>query len=248
MANPDNPKPTRTFFDWRFRLLAAVAAVICVALGLIYREALGLHLTAFFRFVTDKEQVADFVRSFGIFAPLAFVAFQFLQVIFAPVPGEATGFIGGYIFGASKGFLLSTIGLTLGSLTNFLIGRYLGNHVIRRLIPENTLRRFDAFLRHQGVIIVFFLFVLPGFPKDYFCLFLGLSKLPVKLFMLISTVGRMPGTLMLSLQGALLFDRNYGWLTVLVVACLLLVVPAYRYREALYRWIEKFNHKPDEAP
>jgi uncharacterized membrane protein YdjX (TVP38/TMEM64 family) len=248
MDSSDNGKPSREFFNWRHWLLAAALAVILLVLGFVYREALGAHLKAIYRFVTDKEQVAGMIRSFGIFAPLAFIAFQFLQVIFAPVPGEATGFIGGYIFGAGKGFLFSTIGLTLGSLANFLIGRYLGNHFIRRLVPESTLRRFDTFLRHQGVILVFFLFVLPGFPKDYLCLFLGLGNLSIKLFMLISTLGRMPGTLMLSLQGALLFERNYLWLTVLVIVCLILVIPAYRYRETLYRWVEKFNHKPDKTP
>lgn len=248
MDSSGNGKSTRGFFNRRCWLLVAAAAVILLVLGFIYREALGAHLKAMTRLVTDKEQVAGMIRSFGIFAPLAFIAFQFLQVIFAPVPGEATGFIGGYIFGAGKGFLFSTIGLTLGSLANFLIGRYLGNHFIRRLIPENTLRRFDTFLRQQGVIIVFSLFVLPGFPKDYLCLFLGLGNLSVKLFLLISTIGRMPGTLMLSLQGALLFEQNYLWLTVLVIVCLILVIPAYRYRETLYRWVEKFNHKPDKAP
>jgi uncharacterized membrane protein YdjX (TVP38/TMEM64 family) len=239
MDSIDNGKSSRKFFNWRFWLLAAAAVVILLVLGFFFRETLGTHLKAIYRFVTDKERVAGMIRSFGIFAPLAFIAFQFLQVIFAPVPGEATGFIGGYIFGVGKGFLFSTIGLTLGSLANFLIGRYLGNHFIRRLVPEKTLKRFDTFLRHQGVIIVFSLFVLPGFPKDYLCLFLGLGNLSIKLFMLISTVGRMPGTMMLSLQGALLFERNYLWLTVLVIICLILVIPAYRYRETLYRWIEK---------
>jgi uncharacterized membrane protein YdjX (TVP38/TMEM64 family) len=239
MDSIDNGKSSRKFFNRRFWLLAAAAVVILLVLGFFFRETLGTHLKAIYRFVTDKERVAGMIRSFGIFAPLAFIAFQFLQVIFAPVPGEATGFIGGYIFGAGKGFLFSTIGLTLGSLANFLIGRYLGNHFIRRLVPEKTLKRFDTFLRHQGVIIVFSLFVLPGFPKDYLCLFLGLGNLSIKLFMLISTVGRMPGTMMLSLQGALLFERNYLWLTVLVIICLILVIPAYRYRETLYRWIEK---------
>ncbi len=239
MDSIDNGKSSRKFFNRRFWLLAAAAVVILLVLGFFFRETLGTHLKAIYRFVTDKERVAGMIRSFGIFAPLAFIAFQFLQVIFAPVPGEATGFIGGYIFGAGKGFLFSTIGLTLGSLANFLIGRYLGDHFIRRLVPEKTLKRFDTFLRHQGVIIVFSLFVLPGFPKDYLCLFLGIGNLSIKLFMLISTVGRMPGTMMLSLQGALLFERNYLWLTVLVIICLILVIPAYRYRETLYRWIEK---------
>ncbi|MFZ0612486.1 MAG: TVP38/TMEM64 family protein [Desulfobacterales bacterium] len=241
MADSDNRKPAPGLFDRRYWYIAAAVLIILLVAGFVYREALGALLTTAYRFLADKERVAAAIQSFGVFAPLVFIAFQFLQVVFAPVPGEASGFIGGYIFGAGKGFLFSTIGLTLGSLANFLIGRYLGQHVIRRFVPENTLMRFDRFLRHQGVIIVFFLFVLPGFPKDYLCLFLGIGSLSTRLFVLISTIGRMPGTLMLSLQGALLFERHYLWLAVLVIVCLVLLVPAYRYREALYRWIEKFD-------
>ncbi|MFZ0240577.1 MAG: TVP38/TMEM64 family protein [Desulfobacterales bacterium] len=246
---PDNRQPSRGLFDLdrHYWFIAAAVLALILVLGFVYREALGALWRAAYQFLADKERVAAAIQSFGVFAPLVFIAFQFLQVIFAPIPGEATGFIGGYIFGAGKGFLFSTIGLTLGSLANFLIGRYLGRHVIRRFIPEKTLARFNRFLRHQGVIIVFFLFVLPGFPKDYLCLFLGIGNLSTKLFALISTIGRMPGTLILSLQGALLFERDYLWLSVLVVFCLLLLVPAYRYREALYRWAEKFNHGPDKT-
>jgi uncharacterized membrane protein YdjX (TVP38/TMEM64 family) len=247
MPLADNEKPGGRILNRRSWFLAALTALLLLTLGIVYRDAIASHLKYTLQLITDKERVAAFIGSFGIFAPLAFIAFQFLQVIFAPVPGEASGFIGGYIFGVGKGFLFSTIGLTLGSWANFLIGRFLGNRYVRRLIPEKTLKRFDEFLRHQGAIVVFFLFVFPGFPKDYLCLFLGLGNLSVKLFMIISTIGRMPGTMMLSLQGALLSERDYVWLAVLMIGCLVLVIPLYRYREELYRWIEKLNHKPGGA-
>ena len=54
-------------------------------------------------------------------------------------------------------------------------------------------------------------------------------------------VGRMPGTLMLSLQGAALFERMYGVLAGLLVGCVLLLCLAYCYRERLYRWIEAMD-------
>ncbi len=246
-ARSPHTNPTRDLVGRRSWFIAAVVLALILVLGFVYREALVALWRAAYQFLTDKQRVAAAIRSFGVFAPLVFIAFQFLQVIFAPVPGEATGFIGGYIFGAGQGFLFSTIGLTLGSLVNFLIGRFLGRHVIRRFIPEKTLLRFDRFLRHQGVIIVFFLFVLPGFPKDYLCLFLGIGNMSTGLFALISTFGRMPGTLMLSLQGALLFEGDYLWLSVLVVLCLVLLVPAYVYRETIYGWAEKFNHGPNKT-
>jgi uncharacterized membrane protein YdjX (TVP38/TMEM64 family) len=168
---------------------------------------------------------------------------QVLQVILAPIPGEATGLIGGYLFGTLQGFIYSSIALTAGSWINFAIGRLLGRRYVRKMIPGASLDRMDFLLRHQGILVVFILFVLPGFPKDYLCLFLGLSTLPLRAFMLITALGRMPGTLLLSLQGASLFEGNYALLAALFGACLLIVYLAYRYRGSLYLWIERQNHR-----
>jgi uncharacterized membrane protein YdjX (TVP38/TMEM64 family) len=166
-----------------------------------------------------------------------------LQVIFAPVPGEATGFIGGYLFGVLEGFLYSSTALAAGSWINFSIGRFLGVRFVRKMIPAEKFEKFDSMLKRQGVIVLFLLFVFPGFPKDYLCLFLGLSTLPLKVFLLLAALGRMPGTLLLSLQGAYLFEENYLLLGVTAGACAILVFIIYWNRERIYQWVEKFNNK-----
>jgi uncharacterized membrane protein YdjX (TVP38/TMEM64 family) len=191
---------------------------------------------------SDRERCQAFISGFGLAAPLIFMGLQVFQVIFAPIPGELTGIIGGYLFGGWMGFFYSSIALTVGSWMSFMIGRALGDRFIRKMIPIRSLDRMDFLLRHQGAITVFILFIVPGFPKDYLCLFLGLSTLPLRVFILMASVGRMPGTLMLSFQGASLFDRNYWMLGILFVACLAVAYVAYRCREPLYRWIEKQNH------
>ena len=237
----DNGSADRKHFSRNHWLLMAVLVCGVLVLAIVFRESLTQHFRTLYNLVTDRDKVSALIFASGIYAPLVFISLQVLQVIFAPVPGEATGFIGGYIFGAGKGFLFSTIGLSIGSLINLIIGRFLGKRFIRRHVPVKYLVRFDTFLRHQGVIVIFIFFVLPGFPKDYLCLFLGLSNLPIKLLLLLATFGRLPGTLMLSLQGAFLFEKNYGLLAVMAGASLIIVLLAYRYRDGLYRWIEKFN-------
>jgi uncharacterized membrane protein YdjX (TVP38/TMEM64 family) len=227
----------------RYKFLWIGGAVILItALTWFYWEPLTRVFSILYRMFTDREKIRAFILQFGMGAPLAFMVIQVLQVIFAPVPGEATGFIGGYLFGAAQGFLYSSIALTMGSWINFSIGRFFGKRYVRKLIPERTLDRMDFLLRHQGVMIVFILFVIPGFPKDYLSLFLGITALPFKVFILLAAIGRMPGTLMLSIQGASIFDRNYGMLGILFAACLVIVYIAYHYRDPLYRWIEKQNH------
>ena len=195
-----------------------------------------------YAFVTDQEQVEGVLRTWGpVGAPIAFVGVQILQVVFAPIPGEASGFAGGYLFGTLPGLVYSTIGLTVGSAINFTIGRILGRRYVAKWVPDHYLRRFDALAKRQGAIFFFVCFVLPGFPKDYLCLFLGLTSLSVKIFMLMAAIGRMPGTFMLSVQGAQVFQQNYTTLALLIVISLAFVIPPYVWRERIYEWIERLN-------
>ena len=231
--------PSR-FRRWR-PIVLLVAILLIGLLAVAFRDPLMHAVTRIYHLLIDREKTEAFISASGPWAPLVFMSVQLLQVILAPIPGEATGFLGGYLFGAGKGFAYSSISLAVGSLVNFYIGRYLGRRFIRRVIPIDKLKRMDQMVTHQGVLIIMLLFVFPGFPKDYLCLFLGVTVMPLKLFLLMATFGRMPGTLMLSLQGAMLFERMYGVFAVLLGICGLGMFLAYRYRERLYRWIEKMN-------
>jgi len=219
--------------------------ILCIALllGYFYRVQLWEKITHYYLLFTNKDQIKIFITSFGSGAPLVFILIQILQVLFAPIPGEATGFIGGYLFGASKGFLYSSLGLTAGSWIIFVIGRLLGKRYVRKLIPIKQLNRFDLLVKRQGVVVLVLFFLIPGFPKDYLCFFLGLSDLPIRVFIVITAIGRMPGTYMLSLQGAFLYEQMYGLLALILGLCVLVALFAYRYRERLYRWIERLNNK-----
>jgi len=227
----------------RYKILALSVLIGILIVGYLYRIQIWEKIVEYFLIFSDREQIKSFISSFGAGAPVVFILIQILQVLFAPVPGEATGFIGGFLFGTVKGFLFSSIGLSIGSCLNFVVGRFLGERYIRKLIPDHYLKKSDTFLRHKGVIVIFFLFLFPGFPKDYLCLFLGLSTFPLKVFIILATLGRMPATFMLSLQGSYLFERNYLVFALVFFFCIILSLLAYRYKEGLYKWVEKFNNK-----
>lgn len=232
-------------FSGKYIILTVVVVCALVLLGYLYGNPLWQKLIYFYNLITDKDQIKAFVTSYGSAGPVVFIIIQIFQVLLAPFPGETTGLIGGFLFGTAKGFLYSSIGLTAGSLINFTIGRFLGKRYVRKLIPPVQLDRLDKIVKRQGVIVLFVLFVFPGFPKDYLCLFLGLSAIPLKVFIILAAIGRMPGTLMLSLQGSYVFEQRYGLFSLILGVCLILVLLAYRYREDLYQWLERFNGNDD---
>lgn len=240
--NDSDRMPGRLYL-LRYKILSLSILIVILLLGYIYRIQIWEKIVEYFLVFSDREQIKSFITSFGAGAPAVFIIIQILQVLFAPVPGETSGFIGGFLFGTLKGFFYSSIGLTVGSCINFYIGRFLGERYIRKIISSDYLNRFDAFVKRKGAAVIFILFVFPGFPKDYLCLFLGLSTLSFKVFFIIVTIGRIPGTFLLSLQGAYLFEQNYLVFALIFCLCIILSLLAYRYKEGLYKWLEKFNNK-----
>ncbi len=119
-------------------LLLITAAGIGVAVWFVN------PLLRFYDLFTDRKTVAAYIEAWGAAAPAVFVGIQILQVFIAPLPGEVSGLIGGYLFGVVRGFIYSSIGLTLGSMVNFSLGRILGKRFVRRLIPEQQLQAWIA--------------------------------------------------------------------------------------------------------
>lgn len=223
----------------KFIIWAIGAVSLCVLLGINWAY-IGPYLKTWYNILSDPIRIKTKLEQWGpAVAPLAFIGLQVGQVAFAPIPGEASGLVGGYLFGTAWGFVYSTIGLSLGSMLSFGIARVLGERFVRKWIPKNYLTRFDAIAQHEGVILFSIFFLLPGFPKDHLCLFLGLTRLPWKMFIPMATIGRMPGTLILSLQGARMADNNYLVVGLLVAFSLVLAAIAYHWRKGLYAWVDR---------
>ena len=217
----------------RWRLLIGYTIIVLgFLLVLYYYWETHEGIREIVHFFFSRKRINTFVASFGLSAPYAFIALQILQVVLAPIPGDITGIIGGYLFGILPGFFYSSVGLSLGSLLAFLISRRLGMPLVRRFVGQETMAKFDYLMEHKGAIFSFIFFVIPSLPKDTFCYLLGLSPMHVLTFFIISTVGRIPGTLLLTLQGqAIRSDKHWAFFIVLfLVSCFIILVLIYRNR------------------
>jgi uncharacterized membrane protein YdjX (TVP38/TMEM64 family) len=236
--------PSQKNGNWLPMVMFFVILIAFSALFLsIFWNYLSPWVVDWYSLVTSKEKARAWLMSFGSAAPLVFIIIQSLQVVIAPIPGEATGFLGGYLFGISKGFLFSTVGLTLGSTVAFLLGRWLEIHFVEKVVKKETLEKFDFIIERQGALIAFLLFLIPGFPKDYLCFILGLSKMPLRVFLLINIIGRMPGTFFLTLQGANIYKGNYVTFFILSGIFLSAGLLMLLYKETMYGWLRRWSKK-----
>lgn len=119
------------------------------------------------------------------------------------------------------------MGLTLGSWLAFTLARFLGEPILERFVKKRFSKEFAYFMEHKGLAASFVLFLIPGFPKDYLCYILGMSRIPVWTFIIISTVGRVFGTAMLSVSGSAAREEKYLLLAFIAMVGVLLSIFAY---------------------
>jgi len=189
-------------------------------------------------FYSTRERLRRFLVSLGPYSSPAFIVLQALQVLVSPIPGELTGVVGGYLYGKSLGFLLSTLGLTLGSWLAFELSRAFGRPFVERFVSKRALDKFNFITTRTGATLCFLLFLLPGFPKDYLCYVVGLSRMKVGMFLIVSTIGRMPGTYLLTIQGASLRNQAYMSTAIFTAIFAGTLFLAYLYRRQLLLWVK----------
>jgi len=212
-------------------------------LSAILAAGVAIYAAGWHRLFLSRADLIAFVESFNsVSGVLVFTGIQTAQVMLAPVPGEITGFVGGYLFGPCLGLIYSTAGLTLGSIGAFLLARKFGRPMVEKVASQDFLNRYDFLIDHRGKWISFFLFLIPGFPKDLFCYLLGTSHMTFGTFFVISTVGRFLGTALLSVSGGLARDESYQMFIVVASIAGIAAFLSYVYRDRWLTWLRHHRH------
>ncbi|MEN8136666.1 MAG: VTT domain-containing protein [Thermodesulfobacteriota bacterium] len=194
-------------------------------------------------FKSQSDNLRAEILAHGSNAPLFFIGIQIFQVIFAPIPGEASGLVGGYLFGTWPCTLYSTIGLTVGSAIAFGGGRLLSSFFTEKFRHTKLYQRFNHLVSRGDYLLPFVLFIFPGFPKDSLCYLLGMSAMPLPVFMFLTTVGRFPGTMLLSANGAEAYNGDLVRLGTTILLSAILVAPAMIFRHRLLEILKRRQAK-----
>ena len=223
---------------WKWVALGLLGGLI-VFLLYRYHSELGIQAVKLWNFFRDRPQLKKTLNSFGPYSPLFFILLQITQVVIAPIPGEPIEFLGGYAFGLWGGMLYSLLGLIAGSWMAFGIARIFKKWAVEKFVSPATMKKFDYLIGHEGVILSFLLFLIPGFPKDTLCYLLGLTPMHMGIFLIVMTLGRLPGLWVITLQGAKVHQHQYKAFLILFVISALIILVFYIYRENIDRWIKK---------
>lgn len=182
----------------------------------------------------DGEQLYHALEArFGNNLYLALIIIQFLQVTFIPIASSIVTAAGFYLCGQNIGLtiLFCCVGLWLGSLFAFFLGRVFGVRLVKWVAGEKMLIKYNKFLKGKDKVMLGYMFMFPIYPDDVLCLIAGLTTMSYREFIFLQLLSRpinVASTVLLLAFGTnltTLFPLNTWWgITVWVLAIAIFVV------------------------
>lgn len=195
--------------------LIASGIGLAVFLVLVYIVLKKLGLTQI-----SQSEMQDAISSTGAIAPLIFILVTFLQVTFIPIPSTIPIIVGSYLFGPILAFLYAYVGLMIGSIVAFYLGKVLGRPFINWLSggKEETDRWMNK-LHGKEKILLFFMFLFPVFPDDLLCSIAGILPITFSTFLIMQIITRATtvGCTLLFMSGEVI-PFNFWGISLIVLA------------------------------
>jgi len=175
---------------------------------------LGLSIALTIYFINlgvfkDINALRGLVGNSVILGPIVFILLQILQVVIPIIPGGVSSAAGVLIFGPYLGFVYNYVGISIGSVIIFLLGRRYGKPFILSMISDKTYDKYIGWLDNQSRFEKLFALAifLPVAPDDALCLMAGLTNMTVKKFTLIILLAKPASSFLYSM--ALIYGGTF---------------------------------------
>ncbi|RII29787.1 MAG: TVP38/TMEM64 family protein [Geobacter sp.] len=165
--------------------------VTATMVGLFFWLDLGRFLTLA-ALKANRQALYDYYAAHKILTVTAFMAIYIVQTALS-LPGAAIlSLAAGALFGAVMGTVYANIAATSGAVLAFLVTRYfLRDAVLARF--GRHLENINRELQARGFNYLLFLRLVPVFPFFLINLAAGLTRLPLRTFVLGTMIGIIPG-------------------------------------------------------
>ncbi len=208
MKSGSTPPVETAQYQKRRRVLAILSLVALTALLGWLTYWLSKH---FLTFQDSPEAFKAFVESYGWTGRFVALGIQILQVIVSLIPGELVEVGIGYSFGAIEGTLICLAGVAIASSLVFLLVKRLGIRLVELFISREKIDQL-RFINSEKKLkrLVFILFFIPGTPKDLLTYFVGLTRIKLHEFLIITLIARIPSLASSTIGGNLIQREAYG--------------------------------------
>lgn len=180
----------------------------------------------------SPDRVRAFVLSFGVWAPLSYLAAYGQPIV--PLPASVMTIAGGLAFGPTWGTVAALTGATVRACGQFGVARLLGREAVAKLLkgPVATLNHKIGENSFKTVLLIR---LIPNLPFDVQNYGLGFSRAKFAPYVLATLLGMAPSAFAYVYLGYSLTNPQQIWklgLAVLLIVGLMVAASAWKRRQA----------------
>ncbi len=199
---------------------------IAVISGLLVLGAVVLTLyftigRKFYYMFSDNTKILEWLEQFGRWDEVVFVGIRALQTVVKFIPAEPLEIGSGYVWGIWGGLFYCMLGTEIGSFIILLITKLFGMRAINLFVPQERIDKIK-FLQNEKKLktTLFFIYLIPGTPKDLITYFIGKTKIKISHFLIITGIARIPSIITSTWCGAALGEKNIKLAAVVFISTL----------------------------
>lgn len=200
--NPKAHRLSRLFSLQSFNLksfslqnaIALIVLALCIAIGswVIAQSQINW---------AQPEQIIQLIQQQGIWGVLFYICFVIVAIVVSVIPSTPATVAAGAIWGPVTAGIYGVIGVSLGSLLAYFIGRTLGRSAMQALTGKVI-----SFSKHRGDSyigwLIFVVHLLPVLPYELMSYGAGISGIPLPIYARSAFLGIVPCTFFLTFVGS----------------------------------------------
>lgn len=193
-----------------YRRKRRVLGIVSLLIVLLLFTGVTIFISKYVLRFSDAEEFKEYIQSFGWTGRFVLLGIQILQVVVALIPGELVEVGAGYAFGAIEGTLICIVGVAIASSIIFVLTKWMGVKLVEIFISREKINEL-RFINSEKKLkrLIFLLFFIPGTPKDLLTYFVGLTRIRLPEFLLISMIARIPSLVSSTIGGHVIGEKNY---------------------------------------
>lgn len=204
-VKPKQPRDAQ--YEKRRKLFSILSIVLFLTVIILLTV---LFTCVFSPYLRSSEELHRFLESFGWKGRFILFGLQCVQVVVAIIPGEIIELGAGYAYGAVEGTLICLAGVALSSAVIFSLTKKIGTPLVEAFISREKIQQL-RFINSEKKLkrTIFWLFFIPGTPKDVLTYFVGLTDIRLSQFLTITLIARIPSVLSSTICGQFLGAQDY---------------------------------------
>ena len=140
----------------------------------------------------NEEYTQEYFKDFGVWGPVAIIAFIILQMFLIVFPSWLPVIIAVRAYGFWWGVLIALIGVVIASTIGFYIGKSFKGIFLTKVIGEKKMEKMDFWISNYSFGSVVLFRISPFLSNDAISFIAGMLHMKFKNFMLATLTGMVP--------------------------------------------------------